>query len=143
NETTKTRALLLSLVTMLFVTSVDSFSQLTKIWEIKNFSQPIEALSPNAKLGHLGGFLIDLTNGNIIDTKVNPERFLLTYTGNRYFVSNRQAKTMKVYDRYTKEFIQDVYYHLTPDGTITAPDDSTIFVFEESTHSLQFWNIYT
>ncbi|GAB1372900.1 hypothetical protein MASR1M45_29640 [Candidatus Kapaibacterium sp.] len=130
-------------VAILFAaTTTDSFAQLTKIWEIKNFSAPLEALSPNAKLGHLGGFLIDLTNGNIIDTKVNPERFHLTYSGDRYFVSNWQEKTMKVYDRYTKEFIQDLEYKLTTDGSITAPDDSTMFVFEPTTHTLNFWNIY-
>ena len=141
----KSRALLLSLVSILFATTTaDTFAQLTKIWEVPNgSSMPIEAISPNAKLVHASPHLIDLTNGNIIETKVSPESFRLTYSGDRYFVSNWQKKTMKVYDRYTKEFIQDVDYHLTPVGTITAPDDSTIFVYEHNTHTLQFWNIYT
>jgi hypothetical protein len=132
------------LIISLFIacSTADSFAQLTKIWEIPNFSSSIEALSPHAKLGHLGGYLIDLTNGNIIDTKVNPERFHLTYSGDRYFVSNWQVKTMKVYDRYTKQFIQDLEYKQITDGAISAPDDSTMFVYEPTTHTLNFWNIY-
>jgi hypothetical protein len=132
------------LIISLFIacSTADSLAQLTKIWEIPNFSSSIEALSPHAKLGHLGGYLIDLTNGNIIDTKVNPERFHLTYSGDRYFVSNWQEKTMKVYNRYTKEFIRDLEYKQITDGAISAPDDSTMFVYEPTTHTLNFWNIY-
>ncbi|GAB1372241.1 hypothetical protein MASR1M45_23030 [Candidatus Kapaibacterium sp.] len=50
---------------------------------------------------------------------------------------------MKVYDRYTKEFMQDVKYIPILNKTITASDDSTVFVFESVTHTLQFWNVYT
>ncbi|GAB1372244.1 hypothetical protein MASR1M45_23060 [Candidatus Kapaibacterium sp.] len=131
-------------VAILFAaTTADSFAQLTKIWETENYPGNVSSLSPKGKLAHAGSHVIDLNNGNIIDTRYSPESFRLTYSGDRYFVSNRQEKTMKVYDRYTKEFIQDVYYHLIPDGTITAPDDSTVFVFESVTHTLQFWNVYT
>jgi hypothetical protein len=48
-----------------------------------------------------------------------------------------------VYDRYTKEFIQDLEYQIIWDGSITASDDSTVFEFERNTHTLLFRNIYT
>ncbi len=131
-------------VAILFAaTTADSFAQLTKIWETENYPGNVSSLSPKGKLAHAGSHVIDLNNGNIIDTRYSPESFRLTYSGDRYFVSNRQEKTMKVYDRYTKEFIQDVKYIPILNKTITASDDSTVFVFESVTHTLQFWNVYT
>ena len=140
----KSIALLLTLVAILFAaTTADSFAQLTKIWEVPNGGNlPIEAISPNAKIVHAGQFLIDLTNGNVITSVPAPNSFRLDYSGKRYFVENWQEKTMKVYDRYTKEFIQDLEYRLYPSGVIAA-NDSIMMSFEEKTHTLQFWNIYT
>ncbi len=139
----KSRAMLLSLVVIIFATSTTNmFSQLTKIWENK-IGGDYQGLSPNAKLYNSGGYLIDLTNGEVIDHRVNPERIILTYSGDRYFVSNSKAKTMQVYDRYTKEFIQDIEYIDVMEKTITTSNDSTIINFDYTTNSLQFWNVYT
>jgi len=131
------------IISLIFAASTaDSFAQLTKIWEVPHGTDyPIEAISPNAKLVYARPHLIDLTNGNIITSVELPNNFILDNSGKRYFISNYQKKTLKVYDRYTKEFIQDLVYHQIMNKTITAPDDSTVFV--ANGQYLEFWNIYT
>jgi hypothetical protein len=126
---------------LVLLSTADSFAQLTKIWEIKHFDGTISSLSPKGKLAHAGAYLVDLNDGIILETKYLPETYILTHTGKRYFISNYQTKTLKVFDRFTNEFIQDLNYHQVMDKTITAPDDSTVFVANKQV--LEFWNIYT
>jgi len=130
-------------VAILFAaTTADSFAQLTKIWEIPS-PPTVQALNSNAKLAHVGGYLVDLTNGNIIHTVQSPDYLFMDYSGKRYFVSNGNTQTFKVYDRYTKEFIQDLTFRQYVGQTINAPNDSIKVEFERNTHTLKFWNIYT
>jgi hypothetical protein len=141
----------LFLIISLFIacSAADSFAQLTKIWELKNFMSGIAVYSEHSKLASVayqGTSLVDLTNGNIITTVVPPYNvILLDYSGKRYFIDNWFEKTFKVYDRYTNEFIQNLPYenYPYPNELQTAPDDSTMFGFDTKTHTLQFWNIYT
>jgi hypothetical protein len=137
----------LFLIISLFMaaSTADSFAQLTKTWDRSSNNFALERLCTQGKLAVVsrsGNSLIDLTDGNIITSIVNPNIIILDNSGKRYFLSNHFEKTLKVYDRYTNEFIQDLEYNYIWDGSITAPDDSTTFDFDRNTHTLIFRNIY-
>ncbi|MBX3043092.1 MAG: hypothetical protein KIT33_02485 [Candidatus Kapabacteria bacterium] len=141
----KTRALLLSLVAILFAASTaDSFAQLTKIWDRSNENLSFQWLCKKGKLAVVNGnnVLIDLSNGQTLFNVKMPEYIYLDNSGKRFFVSNNQDEVCKVYDRFTLEYIEDIQFRRYTDGYI-APDDSTRVEFVRQTHTLNFWNIYS
>ncbi|GAB1372243.1 hypothetical protein MASR1M45_23050 [Candidatus Kapaibacterium sp.] len=128
-------------VAILFAaTTADSFAQLTKIWEINK--NGIQSYSPNAKLAYAFPLLMDLTNGDTIAIVNGPDQIILDNSGKRYFTINKFSKTLKVYDRYTNEFIQDLVYRKYLLGKYVV-NDSIMFEFEDNTGTYNFWNIYT
>ena len=133
----KSRALLLSLVAILFAASTaDSFAQLTKIWDRSNENFALERLCRPGKLAVVSSgreFLIDLSNGQTIYSGTNSEGIYINYWGDRYYIYNITEKILREYDVKTKEFIRIAL-------NVVNSSDSSAWGFNYNHNSLVFYN---
>ena len=133
----KSRAMLLSLVVIIFATSTtNTFAQLTKIWDRSNENFALEKLCAPGKLAVVSKNgnhqLIDLTNGETIYSSSN--WITTNYWGDRFYI--HESGNLNEYDVKTKEFIKVV-----PGFAETV--DSVMGGFNYTNHSLLFYNANT